>query len=231
MYAKNRKLSGEDQIKKLISSRNIAIRNNFMTEEIKPDPKYKTELCKKFEQTGYCPYGHKCRFAHGKKELIAKNQGTNYKKKSCKSFSEKGFCLYGSRCNFKHWEKNFEQLNFSFYYLQLFLFKYSHNFSLDNKINNSHFLFSSSLIHSRLPVFESDMFKSSNSYTNINKSNQKEFGFTSEEKNTIMINTHNHLERSSSTNSFSNEENTDKKSENISEENNHDYFDFEEDFY
>ena len=36
------------------------------------DPKYKTELCKKFSDTGTCPYGSKCRFAHGKGELISK---------------------------------------------------------------------------------------------------------------------------------------------------------------
>lgn len=28
--------------------------------------KYKTELCKKYEEKGLCPYGLKCRFAHGK---------------------------------------------------------------------------------------------------------------------------------------------------------------------
>jgi len=30
---------------------------------------YKTELCKKFESSGECPYGPKCQFAHGKREL------------------------------------------------------------------------------------------------------------------------------------------------------------------
>ena len=34
------------------------------------DPKYKTELCKTFSDTGICPYGDKCRFAHGKEELF-----------------------------------------------------------------------------------------------------------------------------------------------------------------
>lgn len=28
--------------------------------------KYKTELCRTFEEKGACPYGQKCRFAHGK---------------------------------------------------------------------------------------------------------------------------------------------------------------------
>jgi len=31
--------------------------------------KYKTTMCKHFEQTGYCPVGQKCHFAHGKAEL------------------------------------------------------------------------------------------------------------------------------------------------------------------
>jgi hypothetical protein len=31
--------------------------------------RYKTELCKNFEETGKCNYGNKCEFAHGKKDL------------------------------------------------------------------------------------------------------------------------------------------------------------------
>ena len=34
-----------------------------------PNPKYemkeKSELCKKFMEKGHCPYGSKCKFAHG----------------------------------------------------------------------------------------------------------------------------------------------------------------------
>lgn len=94
-------------------------------EEIIFDPKYKTELCQKFENTGKCPYGTKCRFAHGKEELIIKQQNINYKRKPCKSFSEKGYCNYGSRCCFRHDERTFLETNFSFYYLRLFLFKFT----------------------------------------------------------------------------------------------------------
>mgnify|MGYP002345882633 CR=1 FL=1 len=32
--------------------------------------KYKTELCRTFEEKGNCPYGHKCRVAHGKEDLV-----------------------------------------------------------------------------------------------------------------------------------------------------------------
>lgn len=32
--------------------------------------KYKTELCRTYEEKGYCPYGGKCRFAHGRDDLV-----------------------------------------------------------------------------------------------------------------------------------------------------------------
>ena len=53
----------------------------FIENEQKRDPKYKTELCKTFRETGKCPYGFKCRFAHGKDELVSKILNSNYKKK------------------------------------------------------------------------------------------------------------------------------------------------------
>lgn len=65
------------------------------------DPKYKTELCKKFNETKFCPYGNKCRFAHGKEELFVRGD-PNYKRKNCKSFHSELYCSYGSRCLFKH---------------------------------------------------------------------------------------------------------------------------------
>ena len=65
----------------------IYISKALMEAEQKKDPKYKTELCKTFSETKQCPYGSKCRFAHGKDELFSKNKGNNYKKKECKSFS------------------------------------------------------------------------------------------------------------------------------------------------
>lgn len=97
----------------------------YFEEDKNFDPKYKTELCKKFMSTGKCPYGHKCLFAHGKEELISRPQGNNYKKKSCKSFYTKGFCPYGTRCSFKHFEKKFLETNLSFFYFQKFLKDFS----------------------------------------------------------------------------------------------------------
>ena len=104
-----------------MNKRKLKMKKNAMDpvnfeEEKKNDPKYKTELCKKFQATGRCPYGFKCQFAHGKEELIVKHQGKNYKKRLCKTFYEKGYCPYGSRCNFKHCDKKFFKTNLSYYY-------------------------------------------------------------------------------------------------------------------
>lgn len=85
-------------------------------EEKKNDPKYKTELCKSFRDTNFCPYGNRCRFAHGKKELFNKNLDTNkYKQKQCNSFKESGYCQYGSRCNFKHGEAKLDNIKRTYY--------------------------------------------------------------------------------------------------------------------
>ena len=136
---------------KLVELKKYTIIKNIIEEENKFDPKYKTELCKKFQNTGKCPYGFKCRFAHGKEELITKSQGLNYKKKPCKTFHEKGYCPYGSRCSFQHDERKFSELCFSYYYLQLFLFKNYNFYPSISYLNQK----GSKLINGRLPVFES----------------------------------------------------------------------------
>ena len=136
---------------KLVELKKNTIIKNIIEEENKFDPKYKTELCKKFQNTGKCPYGFKCRFAHGKEELITKSQGLNYKKKPCKTFHEKGYCPYGSRCSFQHDERKFSELCFSYYYLQLFLFKNNNFYPSISYLNQK----GSKLINGRLPVFES----------------------------------------------------------------------------
>lgn len=143
-------LYGEN-FKKLIYFGNERIQKNSLEEKNIFDTKYKTELCKKFQNTGKCPYGYKCRFAHGKEELLAKLQGNNYKKKPCKSFTIKGFCPYGSRCSFRHDERKFTETSLSFYYLQLFLFKYA-NFNFPKYSSNKNF---SKRNEKRLPVFQS----------------------------------------------------------------------------
>jgi hypothetical protein len=63
---------------------------------------YKTQLCLNWEM-GYCEFGEKCAFAHGKVELKQTVQKSNkYKTKRCKQFYAQGFCVYGPRCQFIH---------------------------------------------------------------------------------------------------------------------------------
>ncbi len=101
------------------------------------DQKYKTELCKKFLETGRCPYGSKCRFAHGQEELKTNPINTNYKKKPCKSYMETGFCPFGFRCSFRHEDKNEKAKNYiPHHFIELFIY---------NKLE--HF-------EKRLPIFE-----------------------------------------------------------------------------
>lgn len=114
--------------KKLFANgkKNLKMKKNAMDpvdfeEERRKDPKYKTELCKKWVETNFCAYGNKCRFAHGKHELVNKTQSNNYKKKLCKSFQETGFCPYGSRCNFKHDERKLNEINLPYFFVNLFI--------------------------------------------------------------------------------------------------------------
>lgn len=109
---------------------------SFRNEQNVVDPKYKTELCKKFAEIGKCPYGNKCRFAHGKRELVVKMKNSNYKKKDCKTFTESGFCPYGERCSFKHDERGLNEIKLPFYFVNLYL---------KNMINVN---------HKRLSIFE-----------------------------------------------------------------------------
>lgn len=80
--------------------------------------KYKTELCKNWEEHGFCTYGSKCRFAHGTQELNSKErQNGKYKSRPCQAFFSTMFCPYGNRCLFKHDERKVEEINSSYYTL------------------------------------------------------------------------------------------------------------------
>jgi len=63
---------------------------------------YKTELCRKWSETGTCRYGERCQFAHGEEELREVVRHPLYKTSKCKSFEASGTCKYGSRCRFIH---------------------------------------------------------------------------------------------------------------------------------
>ena len=64
--------------------------------------RYKTELCRPYEETGECRYGNKCQFAHGGGELRSLNRHPKYKTEFCRTYHTTGFCSYGQRCNFIH---------------------------------------------------------------------------------------------------------------------------------
>lgn len=64
--------------------------------------RYKTELCRAFEETGHCKYGEKCQFAHGHQELRTVHRHRKYKTELCRTFHTIGFCPYGPRCHFIH---------------------------------------------------------------------------------------------------------------------------------
>ena len=75
---------------------------DFSKEFIK-DSKFKTELCSTFSEAGFCPYGNKCRFAHGRDELFERPVNhPNYRRNECNAFHSTGYCNYGLRCHFKH---------------------------------------------------------------------------------------------------------------------------------
>ncbi|XP_063708589.1 protein TIS11 [Culicoides brevitarsis] len=64
--------------------------------------RYKTELCRPYEEAGECKYGDKCQFAHGIQELRNLQRHPKYKTELCRTFHSVGFCPYGPRCHFVH---------------------------------------------------------------------------------------------------------------------------------
>lgn len=87
------------------------------------DTKYKTELCKNWMELGKCNYGKKCKFAHGRDELVGKQIPTRgYKSKKCNSFYTKMYCPYGVRCMFAHEQRSMEEINCDHYYQKFLSF-------------------------------------------------------------------------------------------------------------
>lgn len=65
--------------------------------------RYKTELCRQWEELGYCEYDDRCLFAHGIYELKPlPNRHPKYKTEKCSAFHDQGFCSFGPRCSFIH---------------------------------------------------------------------------------------------------------------------------------
>lgn len=71
--------------------------------------RYKTEMCRPFEEHGYCKYGDKCQFAHGIHELRTVSRHPKYKTELCRTYHTVGFCAYGTRCHFLHDEDELQK--------------------------------------------------------------------------------------------------------------------------
>ncbi|KAI4357729.1 hypothetical protein L6164_001660 [Bauhinia variegata] len=63
---------------------------------------FKTELCNKWQETGTCPYGDHCQFAHGIDELRPVIRHPRYKTEVCRMVLAGVICPYGHRCHFRH---------------------------------------------------------------------------------------------------------------------------------
>ena len=64
--------------------------------------RYKTELCRAYEERGQCRYGERCQFAHGVGELRSMQRHPKYKTELCRTYHTSGYCPYGARCHFVH---------------------------------------------------------------------------------------------------------------------------------
>ncbi|CEG79454.1 hypothetical protein RMATCC62417_13919 [Rhizopus microsporus] len=73
---------------------------------------YKTEQCRNWDETGFCRYGERCRYAHGPEELRNVSRPSQYKTKACRSYYKEGACPYGVRCTFKHLSDVHQQSSF-----------------------------------------------------------------------------------------------------------------------
>ncbi|KAL5726584.1 hypothetical protein ACHQM5_009617 [Ranunculus cassubicifolius] len=62
----------------------------------------KTEICNKWQETGACPYGDHCQFAHGVNELRPVIRHPRYKTEVCRMVLAGEICPYGHRCHFRH---------------------------------------------------------------------------------------------------------------------------------
>lgn len=87
----------------LKSAFDLTFLNNFNKQQLLSFfYRYKTELCRPFEEAGECKYGEKCQFAHGMHELRNLQRHPKYKTELCRTFHSVGFCPYGPRCHFVH---------------------------------------------------------------------------------------------------------------------------------
>ena len=65
-------------------------------------PKYKTQMCRNWEDTGCCRYGLKCQYAHGHHEKRIPAVHPMHKTRMCRHWENKGWCPFWGRCRFAH---------------------------------------------------------------------------------------------------------------------------------
>lgn len=94
--------SSRDELAKFRSRTESMTSNSSDTNGQKQTSLYKTELCRSWDDTGFCRYGKKCQFAHSQKELRNLMRHPKYKTEMCDSFHTVGVCPYGNRCHFVH---------------------------------------------------------------------------------------------------------------------------------
>jgi hypothetical protein len=128
-----------------------------ISKEYQSDSKYKTELCKSWTESGFCAYGNKCRFAHGRHELFEKSVNhKKYKQKECLSFFKNKYCCYGSRCHFKHEERKLPELTRSYYNHQLSLYSSLTRIDVMNITEEQLLAFNSNVTPGRLSLFKKE---------------------------------------------------------------------------
>lgn len=186
----NKKLLMEAKVRKMKLKKN-ALDTVDLAKESKNDPKFKTELCKSWIETGFCIYGNKCRFAHGRDEIFDKPiNNTKYKQKNCISFFKNGYCNYGTRCHFKHDERTFDDIIVPYFQLKLITTDFSQCLQQPEKNNSSRknsilSIHSSNTLNKRLEIFkniydeeDNELKSSSNSilncFVNISTNNRDE---------------------------------------------------------
>lgn len=84
-------------------------------------------MCRKFQDTGYCPYGSKCNFAHGSHQMrkldapsykVQKTPSVSdkFKQQPCLVFHNGGVCHLGSKCSYIHYHTKYRSNTCMDYY-------------------------------------------------------------------------------------------------------------------
>jgi len=85
-----------------LESTSLNSNNSQQQQQQNGSTRYKTEMCRPFQENGVCKYGEKCQFAHGRQELRTIDRHPKYKTDICRTYHSVGFCPYGPRCHFIH---------------------------------------------------------------------------------------------------------------------------------